>query len=53
MPRILEANRHEKFDREIMNEFGEMGFLGLTIKEYGGQGLGYVIYGLVAREVER
>ena len=54
MPRILEANRHEKFDREIMNEMGALGLLGSTIpEEYGGAGVNYVCYGLVAREVER
>lgn len=53
MPRILEANRHEKFDREIMNEMGELGLLGSTIEGYGCAGTGYVSYGLVAREVER
>jgi len=54
MPRVLEANRHEHFDREIMNELGELGFLGSTIPEaYGGAGASYVVYGLVAREVER
>jgi glutaryl-CoA dehydrogenase len=54
MPRILEANRHEHFDREIMNEMGELGLLGATIPEqYGGAGLSYVCYGLIAREVER
>ena len=54
MPRILEANRHETFHREIMNEMGSMGLLGSTIpEEYGGAGLNYVSYGLVAREVER
>ncbi len=52
-PRILMAARHEKFDREIMNEFGAMGFLGSTIEGYGCAGLNYVSYGLVAREVER
>ncbi len=53
-PRILEAFRHERFDREIMNEMGELGLLGPTIPEqYGGAGLGYVCYGLVAREGER
>ncbi len=52
-PRILLAARHEKFDREIMNEFGAMGFLGSTIEGYGCAGLNYVSYGLVAREVER
>jgi glutaryl-CoA dehydrogenase len=54
MPRILEANRHEIFHREIMNEMGSMGLLGSTTpEEYGGAGLNYVSYGLVAREVER
>ncbi|MDB5316953.1 MAG: acyl-CoA dehydrogenase [Rhodospirillales bacterium] len=53
MPRILMANRHEKFDREIMNEFGEMGFLGATLDSHGCAGVSYVAYGLMAREVER
>ncbi len=53
MPRVLEANRHERFDREIMNEFGEMGFLGATLDGYGCAGVSYVSYGLMAREVER
>jgi glutaryl-CoA dehydrogenase len=54
MPRVLEANRNEIFHREIMNEMGSMGLLGSTIpEEYGGAGLNYVSYGLVAREVER
>ncbi|GIT09118.1 MAG: hypothetical protein CM1200mP30_27480 [Pseudomonadota bacterium] len=49
-----EANRNEKYDREIMNEFAEMGFLGSTIPEiYGGIGANYVSYGLIAREIER
>lgn len=52
-PRVLMAARHEKFDREIMNEFGSMGFLGSTIEGYGCAGLNYVSYGIVAREVER
>ncbi|MFM9902020.1 MAG: acyl-CoA dehydrogenase [Polaromonas sp.] len=51
--RVLMAARHEKFDREIMNEAGAMGFLGCTIEGYGCAGLNYVSYGLVAREVER
>jgi glutaryl-CoA dehydrogenase len=51
--RVLMAARHEKFDREIMNEAGEMGFLGSTIEGYGCAGLSYVAYGLIAREVER
>jgi glutaryl-CoA dehydrogenase len=53
MPRIVEANRHERFDREIMNELGELGLLGSTIDGYGCAGTNYVSYGLVAREVER
>jgi glutaryl-CoA dehydrogenase len=54
MPRILEANRNETFDRSIMDEMGSMGFLGSTIpEEYGGAELNYVSYGLIAREVER
>src|SRR5918912_1033641 len=53
MPRILEANRHERFDRSIMAEFGEMGFLGATLEGYGCAGVSYVAYGLMAREVER
>ena len=52
--RILEANRHEVFDRDIMTELGEMGLLGATIpEEYGGAGVNHVAYGLIAREVER
>ena len=54
MPRILEANRNETFDRAIMDEMGSMGFLGCTLpEEYGGAELNYVSYGLIAREVER
>jgi glutaryl-CoA dehydrogenase len=53
MPRVLEANRHEIFDREIMTELGELGLLGSTIDGYGCAGASYVAYGLVAREVER
>jgi glutaryl-CoA dehydrogenase len=53
-PRVKSAFRDERFDREIMTELGEMGFLGvMTAEKYGGSGLGYVAYGLVAREVER
>jgi len=51
--RVLMAARQEKFDREIMNEAGAMGFLGSTIEGYGCAGLSYVAYGLIAREVER
>ena len=52
-PRVLMAARHEKFDREIMNELGALGMLGSTIEGYGCAGLNHVCYGLVAREVER
>ena len=53
-PRILEAFRHEKSDPGIFREMGELGLLGPTIpEEYGGAGLSYVCYGLIAREVER
>ncbi|MCI0431297.1 MAG: acyl-CoA dehydrogenase [Rhodospirillales bacterium] len=53
MPRVLEANRHERFDRAIMTELGALGLLGATIQGYGCAGVNYVCYGLVAREVER
>ncbi len=53
LPRVLLAFRNERFDREIMNEFGEMGFLGATLDGYGCAGVSYVAYGLMAREVER
>ena len=53
MPRILEANRHEIFHREIMTEMGALGLLGSTIDGYGCAGTNYVSYGLIAREVER
>ncbi|MDH3713032.1 MAG: acyl-CoA dehydrogenase [Gammaproteobacteria bacterium] len=53
MPRVLEAHRHERFDREILNEMGELGMLGSTIEGYGCAGLSYVCYGLIGREVER
>jgi glutaryl-CoA dehydrogenase len=50
----VEANRDQVFHREIMNEMGELGMLGVTIpEEFGGVGANYVSYGLVAREVER
>ncbi len=52
MPRIIEANREERFDPEIMTEMGAMGMLGATLKGYGCPGVGYVAYGLIAREVE-
>ena len=54
MPRILEANRHQIFHRDIMLEMGAQGLLGATLPEqYGGAGVNYVSYGLAAREVER
>src|SRR3546814_5957587 len=53
-PRVLEAFRHEQTDPAIVREMGETGLLGATIPEaYGGSGLNYVCYGLIAREVER
>ncbi|MCX8101477.1 MAG: acyl-CoA dehydrogenase [Geminicoccaceae bacterium] len=54
MPRVLEAFRHERFDRAIFREMGELGFLGSTLpEEYGCAGGSYTAYGLVAREIER
>ena len=54
MPRVLEANRHERFDRDIYYEMADLGMLGATLpEEFGGVGLNYVCYGLIAREVER
>jgi glutaryl-CoA dehydrogenase len=53
-PRVLTAYREERFDRDIMTEMGALGLLGPTIPEaYGGAGVGYVAYGLIAREIER
>ncbi|MGD9868686.1 MAG: acyl-CoA dehydrogenase [Hyphomicrobiales bacterium] len=53
-PRVLESFRDEKFDRSVISELGELGFLGATLpEEHGGSGLGYVAYGLIAREIER
>jgi len=54
LPRVTSAFLEERFDREIMSEMGELGLLGSTLPaEYGGADLGYVAYGLIAREVER
>ena len=53
MPRILEAHRHETFDVAVMREMAELGFLGATIEGFGCAGIGYVGYGLIAREFER
>ena len=52
MPGIVEANRNENFDRNIMRQMGEMGLLGVTIEGYGCAGLSSVAYGLIAKEVE-
>jgi glutaryl-CoA dehydrogenase len=52
MSRVLQAHREERFDREVFNEMGEMGFLGSTIEGYGCPGVNHVCYGLIAREVE-
>ncbi len=54
MPRVRDAFREERFDRDILSEMGALGLLGPTLpEEYGGAGLGYVAYGLIAREIER
>lgn len=54
LPRVVSANREERFDREVFNEMGELGLLGAMVDEkYGGIGASHVVYGLVAREVER
>ena len=52
-PTVLEAYRHERFDRELMVEMGKLGLLGSTIEGYGCPGVSHVAYGLIAREVER
>ncbi|MCK5549775.1 MAG: acyl-CoA dehydrogenase family protein, partial [Hyphomicrobiaceae bacterium] len=54
MPRALKAFREEKFDRDVISEMGKLGLLAVTLpEEYGGSEMGYVSYGLIAREVER
>ena len=53
LPRIIDANRNEKFDKSIYKELGELGFLGAPIKGYGCAGVNYGSYGLIAREIER
>lgn len=52
MPRVRKAYNEEKFDVEIMREFGEMGFLGCTIPDYGLPGVSSTAYGLINRQVE-
>ena len=53
MPRIIDANRNETFDKDIYKEMGQLGFLGAPINGYGCAGTNYVSYGLIAREIER
>jgi glutaryl-CoA dehydrogenase len=53
MPRVVEANRNERFDREVLTEMGTLGFLGSTLQGYGCAGVNHVCYGIVAREIER
>jgi glutaryl-CoA dehydrogenase len=54
LPRVTDAFRHERTDRSIFREMGELGLLGATLPpEFGGAGLNYVCYGLIAREIER
>jgi len=53
MPRVVEANRHERFDRDVLTEMGALGFLGSTLQGYGCAGVSHVCYGIVAREIER
>jgi glutaryl-CoA dehydrogenase len=53
LPGIIEANRHEKFDPQIMKEMGRLGLLGAYLKGYGCSGVSQVAYGLIAREMER
>jgi glutaryl-CoA dehydrogenase len=53
MPRVIEANRHEVFEPEVLREMGALGFLGSTLQGYGCAGVNHVCYGLVAREIER
>ena len=53
LPRVVSATLQERFDREIMNELGELGLLGATIEGYGCAGVSHVAYGLISRAVER
>ncbi|MEX0960373.1 MAG: acyl-CoA dehydrogenase [Burkholderiales bacterium] len=53
LPRVRDAHRHERFDREVFNEMGALGFLGPTLEGYGCAGVSHVCYGLIAREIER
>ena len=53
LPRVCDAFRHERFDRAILNEMGALGFLGVGLEGYGCPGGSHVMYGLMAREIER
>lgn len=53
LPQIVEANRHETFDRQVMRDMGQLGLLGPTIKGYDCAGTSEIAYGLIARELER
>ena len=53
LPGIIEANRHEKFDPQIMRDMGNLGLLGATLTGYGCPGVSQIAYGLIAREMER
>ncbi|WP_425416089.1 acyl-CoA dehydrogenase [Oricola indica] len=52
LPMVVEANRHETFDRSVFRELGELGFLGPTLQGYGCAGVNHVCYGLIGRETE-
>lgn len=52
LPRVIDANRREQFDREIIREMGQLGVLGCTMKGYGAAGVSSVAYGLLAKEIE-
>lgn len=53
MPIVIKSYKNEHYDREILKEFGKMGFLGATLKGYGLPGISHVAYGLISREIER
>ncbi len=53
LPRVVDATLNDHFDRDIMNEMGEVGLLGATIDGYGCAGVGYVSYGIIAQEIEK
>lgn len=53
MPLVIKSYKNEHFDRDILKEYGKLGFLGATLKEYGLPGISHVAYGLINREIER